>query len=217
MVKKSTLEDIEKKIDKVLKKQNNMEKVQKELLKKNEELFEEEEKIEKLELKNSEKEEELQEEELTTLEKLSRIENNLKKNSNNIMKKVTKKDLFKGLIGASIGVLSHFAFLKGLVISKQLDLIQITLLYLIALAILIIMLYYTGFRNIEKHFVLKFMPIRVLLLFSVSIFTVYLINLVFAQITFSTSFLDVYKIIGANIILAVIGAGTADLIGKQNE
>jgi uncharacterized membrane protein len=110
--------------------------------------------------------------------------------------------------------MGHFAFSKAADIAKTLSMYQTTILYIVAAIMIVIMLYYTGFRNVEKQVILKFMPLRAMTLYSVSIFTIIFVNLIFGKIHFSLEFTEVYKIVGASVILAVMGAGTADLIGK---
>ena len=149
-----------------------------------------------------------------TLDELEKIEAKLNQSIRKPLKHVTKRDLFKGFIGAFVGVMGHFAFSKAADLAKDLTLWQTTNLYIVAAFIITIMLYYTGFRAIEKQIVLQFMPLRAVTLYSVSIFTILLVNLLFGKIHFPLDFTEIYKLVGASIILAVMGAGTADLLGK---
>jgi hypothetical protein len=62
---------------------------------------------------------------------------------------------------------------------------------------------------------LKFLPLRAILIYFISIIAIVTINLFFGLITMGMSFMQIYKLIAANIILASIGASLADLIGKN--
>jgi uncharacterized membrane protein len=187
---------------------------QKKILSNEKKILGEEYKIEELEDKELQNEDKFFHSEEDALKELATIEKQLKKGFSNPISKITKRDIFKGFIGAFIGILGHFAFMKALDLSHKVSYYRTTLFYVIAFIIIVIMLYYTGFKKVKKHIILKFMPLRALILYVVSIFAIIFINLVFGNIHYPISFGEVYKIVGASIILAVIGAGTADLIGN---
>lgn len=173
--------------------------------------------LEQLENQELLKEDLNQKTEEDALYELTNLESDLKKKLFSPINKITTRDLFKGFIGAFLGIMGHFAFYKGSEIAQTLTIFMATVLYLIAMAIIVIMLYYTGFRKVRKHIILRFMPIRALILYSVSIFVILWVNLLFGKIHFPISFLEIYKLVGSSIILAVLGAGTADLIGGNGE
>lgn len=201
--------DLNKKLDKILKNQEV-------ILENERKILGEEQEIKELEMQELEKENlELSQGE-NTLQSLEDLQNSIKESSRKTVRKITKRDFLKGFIGAFIGVMSHFAFTKAVDIAAHLTIIRATYLYIVALVIIISMLYYTGFRNIQKQTVFKFLPMRATILYCVSIITVLFVNILFAQIQ-SFAFWDLYRLVGANIILAVIGAGTADLIGKMGD
>lgn len=172
------------------------------------------ENFENIELENEDLNQKTEEEALFELNQLGK---QLKSKISSPLNRITKRDLFKGFIGAFLGLVGHFAFYKGVDIAATLTFFRATLLYFIAFAIIIIMLYYTGFRKVQRHLVLKFMPIRALILYGVSVFVIILVNLLFGKIYFPIHFIEIYKLVGASIILAVLGAGTADLIGGNGE
>lgn len=190
---------------------------QKLILENEKKIFGEELKIESLENLELEKEDLSQKTEEDALSQLSKLEADFKKRISAPLNKITKRDLFKGFVGAFLGIMGHFAFYKGADIAATLSLFRATILYLIAFTIIIIMLYYTGFRKVQKHLMLKFMPIRALILYGVSIFVIILVNLLFGKIHFPLNFTEIYTLVGASIILGVLGAGTADLIGGSGE
>lgn len=187
---------------------------QKKILENEKQILGEEQKIEKLEKEDLIQDKQANLSEKETMAELQKIESKLNKSIQKPLKLVTKRDIFKGFIGAFVGVIGHFAFSKAADIAKYINVTQATILYITAAFVITIMLYYTGFRNIEKQIILKFMPLRAIVLYTVSIITIIIVNLLFGKIHFPISFIEIYKIIGANIILAVMGAGTADLLGK---
>ena len=219
---------LNKKLDKILENEDEILKNQRKILSKEEEIKE----LEEEEISKEEEIKELEEEEISkeeeglkkvikteeeTLAELEELQKNLKKNFSSTMRKITKRDIFKGFIGAFIGVIGHFAFVKAADIAVKLSTTRATILYLVAFFIIIIMLYYTGFRKVEMRIIMKFMPFRASLLFLVSVITIIFVNLIFGKIHFPLEFSELYKLVSASIILAVIGAGTADLIGRINE
>ena len=167
--------------------------------------------MEDAELKNEDKAYQSEEE---ALKELATIEKQLKRGFSHPISKITKRDLFKGFVGAFVGILGHFAFMKALDISYKMSYYRTTLFYIIAFIMIIVMLYYTGFKKVKKHLILKFMPLRAIVLYFVSILAIVFVNLIFGNIYYPFDFGQIYKIIGTSIILAVIGAGTADLIGN---
>jgi uncharacterized membrane protein len=187
---------------------------QKKILKNEEKILGEEYKLEEMEkedlandVKNFETEED-------AIKELKKLEKDLKKNSISPINKITKRDMFKGFIGAFVGIMGHFAFSKASDIAQTIDWQRATVMYIIAFIMIIIMLYYSGFRKVQKHLILKFMPLRATILYVVSIVASLFVNLLFGKFHTPYHFLEIYNIVGATIILAVLGAGTADLIGN---
>jgi uncharacterized membrane protein len=190
---------------------------QKKILRNEEKILGEEKKLEDMEseeLKNEESSLNSEEEALRELEKLEKA---IKQGSLHPLKKVTRRDIFKSFIGAFFGIMGHFAFYKGADIAAGLSILRATVLYLVAFVIIIVMLYYTGFRKIKTNFVMKFLPYRAVIIYLVSALTIIIVNLLFNKVHFPIHFSEVYTLVGASIILAVIGAGTADLIGGGAE
>lgn len=188
---------------------------QKKILKNEERILGEEVKIEEFETRELNDDNLMEKSEEDILKELSHLENEFKTSFSHPLKKITKRDIVKGFIGAFVGVMSHFAFSKAADIAITLEPWRSTVLYVVAFFIITIMLYYTGFRNIEKHLIVKFMPIRATLLYLVSILTIIFVNALFGKLHFPVSFLEMYNLVGASIIIAVMGAGTADLIGRS--
>lgn len=188
---------------------------QKKILKNEERILGEEKKIEELEYKELKNEKNQSKTGAEVLEELDKLNKDLKLNLKNPITKITKRDILKGFVGASIGVMSHFAFTKGAELAPTLDIWRIIVLYILAFILIVVMLYYTGFRTIRKKTIFKFLPLRATVLYTVSIFCILIVNFIFGKIYLPVSFEEIFRIVGANIILAVMGAGTADLIGRN--
>ncbi len=203
---KKNKKSINEKIYEILKYQKKLYNLEKKILKEEEEIEEKEQEIEF---------EEKKEEDL--ISDLESLEKKLNKNLNSKIKKITKRDFFKGFVGAFIGVVGHFAFSKAVDVGYHLNLINATFLYVFSFIMIVLMLYYTGFRNIETKFVLRFMPLRATVLYLVSFITVIFVYLIFGKIDFSMDIVKIYKLVSASMVLAVMGAGTADLIGRGEE
>jgi len=206
MIKKNLLNE---KLNLILENQKKILINESEILKKEVEV----ELLEKKELKKEDLEIKSEEE---ALEELTKLESEIKKNVENPIKTITKKDVIKSFVGAFIGTVGHFAFYEGVHIAEELNFLNATILYFIAFLIVLLLLYYSGFRKIKKHIILKFLPLRAILIYSVSIVTIIFVYIIFGKLHLPINLFDFYKLISANIILAVLGAGTADLIGKSH-
>ena len=147
------------------------------------------------------------------LEELEDIEKNLRKEiKGHPLKKITERDIGKGLIGAFAATVSHFVFLEGAHVGESLSDIWTLMLYLIALLLGGVMLYLTGFRTVKDSKVFKFIPIRLAVIYFVSLLTIVLVLFLYQQ------FQDLhmlYKQVGALAIPAMLGASIADLLGKE--
>ncbi|MCA9495673.1 MAG: hypothetical protein KC589_01920 [Nanoarchaeota archaeon] len=204
---KTGTKDLNEKLDLILENQ-------KRILENEEKILGEEAKIEKMEEEELLKEDEELKDEAQVLSELSKLEKDIKMSVSSPLKRITKRDIVKGFIGAFVGVVSHFSFSKAVDLSNDLNLIYASILYVVAFVIIVVMLYYAGFRAIQKRIIFKFMPMRALVLYIVSVFTVILVYLLFGKVHLPINYLELYKMVGASIVLAVMGAGTADLIGK---
>ena len=188
----SKLEVINEKLDKILAKEN------KEL--KEESKIEKDEKI----IKNLEKKQ---------IEELEQLESELRKEiGEHPLRKVTQKDISKGLIGAFIAIISHFAFVKGVEISHTLSLTRISMMYPLSFIIGAVFLYTTGYRKVKQIKILKFLPVRVFVIYLVSLVAIVLVLTLFNQFN-STE--ELFRQVGVLSLLAIVGASAADLIGKD--
>ena len=128
--------------------------------------------------------------------------------------KITLKDIVKGLVGAFIGLAVHYTFTYGVEISQTIDIERITLLYVLCFFIGLLFIYATGFRKIKDPKILVFMPVRLIVLYAASIIMSVVVLYVFYP-SFGHSFIESYKMVGGVLLAAIVGACTADLIGKE--
>lgn len=194
-------------IEKVLKEEKNVE-------------FEEEKEIKlaHAEMIEQEKVEADDDEELAELKKIDELEEAIEKDvAESPLKKITKRDITKGVIGAFFGIVGHFAFLEGVHVAEHFSLLRSIMLLVTAFIIIVIFLYFTGFRKVDDDFVFKILPVRAIVIYTSAIVTIYFVLLLYGKIDFTTPFISILNTVSAISILAVIGAGTADLIGKQEE
>ena len=130
------------------------------------------------------------------------------------LKKITYRDFGKSLIGAFIGVASHYGFIEGAHLAENLSAIRATALLITAYVIGLIFIYVAGFRKVKQIRVLGFIPVRITLIFVVSLSVVYFVLFLFG-LTEGASAIVIYKQLAAVSIPAIIGASAADLIGKN--
>lgn len=197
MSKRVSLEDINRKLDQLLA-------AQRKLLSKETKVEKEEELVER--------------EEETELQKLKELETFEREIIREVgahpLRELTYKDVVKGSIGAFIGVAAHYSFVYGVKVAAEIDVLRATLLFPIAYAFGGIFMYLTGFRKIKDPRVLSFLPIRLTILYIVAVITSMLVLLLFNP-EFFHEFWTTYKQVATVTLSAVIGACTADLIGKE--
>jgi uncharacterized membrane protein len=224
--KNSNVSSADKKLDLILQKINSIEKTQKNILfkenklqKEEEELLQDEQesiKLEKTEISEEKKMESNEKDEFDELKKIESLEQNIKENlKDSPLKRITYRDVTKGIIGAFFGIVGHFAFVEGTHLSTEFSFIRSTLLLVTSFVIILLFLYFSGFRKVNDEFVFEFLPIRAVVIFISAILTVCLVLLLYGMIGAQTTFTNIYNSVAAISILAVLGAGTADLIGKN--
>ncbi|PIN81500.1 hypothetical protein COV13_00985 [Candidatus Woesearchaeota archaeon CG10_big_fil_rev_8_21_14_0_10_32_9] len=153
---------------------------------------------------------------LDELKKIEQLEENIKKKvGESPLRRITYRDITKGMIGAFFGIVGHFAFVEGIHISEEFTFLRSTALLLTSFIIIVLFLYFTGFRKVNDEFLYKFMPIRAIVIYVSAMITVFVVLLLYGKVDFTMPFHVIYNTIAAISILAVLGAGTADLIGKN--
>ncbi len=197
MPKRVSLEDINRKLDTIVS-------VQKKLLAKEAKVEREEAVVEKEE-----------EEELKELKELEKAEKALVREvGEHPLRKISYRDIAKGSIGAFIGVGAHYTFVYGVKVAAEIDVARATLLFPISYALGGIFMYMTGFRKIKDPKLVAFLPVRLTILYVVAVITAMLVLLLFNP-EFFQDFWTTYKQVATVSLSAVIGACTADLLGKE--
>lgn len=153
--------------------------------------------------------------EILSLKNIEKLEKKIDKELSHNMKKITYKDVFKSFVGSFVALVAHFVFVKTHEFGDKTSMYVATVLYIASFFIVIIFLYYTGFRNIKKNLLFNFLPKRALLIYFVSLFTTFFVYLLFGVITSHLDVYSVYKALGAGLVPATLGASTADLIGHE--
>ena len=196
---KAALRDLEilSEEKKVEHKINGVEKTEEEIKKKEAEIIKEEKEVEK------------------ETEKVEKLEKEIKREvQERPLTKFSMKDVNKGIIGAFIGVVAHFAFIYGKEIAKDISTTRATILIIFSYVLIIILMYETGYRNIKEKRLLLILPRRATAIFITSILIILVIFFLFNQINL-TDLTGLYKQIAVTSVLASLGAGTADLIGRD--
>ena len=148
-------------------------------------------------------------------DKVEKLEKEIKKEvTQKPLEKFTIKDLNKGIIGAFIGVVAHYAFIYGKEIAKNISITRATVLVIFSYVIILVLIYETGYREIKEKRLLKVIPRRATAIYLTSIVVIILIFFMFNQLDLS-NLSALYKEIAVTLVLASVGAGTADLIGKD--
>jgi len=209
--KKPSLTDISKKLDLLLKEQRKIETAEERVEKGEEEM----EALEKEELREERAVEKKEQTEMTELERLESLEKEVKKQVvPHPLKTITYKDLARGSIGALFGSVAHYTFLYGIEVAEKITFFKAVLLFLLSLAIGGLFLYATGFRKIKDPKVIAFFPIRLIVLYITSVI-MSIVVLWFFEPTFGHTFEAGFKQVSTVNMLAVIGACTADLLGRE--
>ncbi len=163
--------------------------------------------------KKEKKIENIEKRQLKELEQLKKLEEQIKKQTApHPLKKITYRDVSKASIGALIGTVAHFAFVKGGEIAESITVTRATFILILSFVIGCVFIYLTGFKKVKVNFVGIF-PVRVTVIYITSLLMVLLVLFIFGLTDFS-SFTTVYKQVAVISVLAILGASTADLIGK---
>jgi uncharacterized membrane protein len=214
--------DINFKLDQIMYMQKRLLKEEHKIEDEETEIEEEEEKTEKGELNENKKLEKIEkemnskgQEEEEELLKLKSLEEDIKKEvGEHPLKKIGLKDFIKGLVGAFIGLAVHYTFTYGVEISDGLDMTRATFLFVLAFFVGLMFIYATGFRKIKDPHILMFMPVRLFVLYiSAVLMSIFVLYVFYPD--FGHDFVHSYKMVAGVLLAAVVGACTADLIGKE--
>ena len=148
-------------------------------------------------------------------EKVEQLEKEIKNEvTTKPLTKFNVKDLNKGIIGAFIGVVAHFGFIYGKAIAKYISVPRATLLIIFSYLLILILMYETGYREVKEKRLFMILPRRATLIYLTSLIVIIVIFFLFNMIDLSNP-LNLYKEVAVTSILAALGAGTADLIGRK--
>lgn len=148
---------------------------------------------------------------------LKSIEKEMKSTQDHPLAKITYKDLVRGAIGAIFGIVGHFAFFYGVEIAEHISVLRATFLYILSLVVCVLFMYYSGFRKVKEIKVIRFIPVRATVIYLTALVVVAATLLVFGFIDIHTPFVEIYKKVATNSLLAVLGASTADILGGKHE
>jgi len=164
-------------------------------------------------LNREEKIERLQLQELQTIKSLKKEIS--KDVGEHPLTRITRADIVRSVVGALIGTVGHFAFFYGVEIAEKISIFRASFLYIFSLIISFLFMYYSGFRKVKEIRIFRFIPLRVAVVYLISIVVVISTLFIFGFIDFSSGFIHVYKVTAATLLLAVLGASTADILGKR--
>lgn len=200
-------EDIKQRLDRIEKKIDDIKAEEDEVLA-----------LEKQDLEQDEVLRHQEEEQLDEIKKLQEIEKEIQQDvKNHPLQKITYRDVTKGLIGAFFGIVGHFAFSKGVSLAADISMVRAHALMISSFIIVTIFLYFAGFRQIDDKMLFNVLPIRAIVIYVTALTTVLIVLALYGAITLQTPLVDIYKTVATISVLAVMGAGTADLIGGVEE
>jgi uncharacterized membrane protein len=152
--------------------------------------------------------------ELSGLEKLKLIQKEISRTIEpHPLRKITLRDIAQGTIGAFFGVLAHFTFFYGVKVAHQLSLTRAILLFPLSLVIGSVFLYATGFRKVPRKY-LWYLPVRLGVLLFVAVSMAILVLAIFEP-AFGHDLIESFKQVATVSLIGLLGAITADLIGKE--
>jgi uncharacterized membrane protein len=206
------------KLDAVLKKENQI-LANEQAIKREEQHLEaigqEEMYLEKKTLAETEHEEAGQRDEAQELAKLEKLEREVKEEVlQHPLTKITAKDFVKGIVGAFVGVVVHFTFKYGVDLAAHISMTRASVLYLLSFLIGAGFLYGTGFPKIKDTSLLWLLPYRIVVLYAAAVLVTF-VTLAFFYDHFFSDLGLAYRQVAVVNLSAVIGACTADLIGRE--
>lgn len=152
----------------------------------------------------------LEEKQLKELENLKKLEREIAREvGEHPLRKLTYKDAGRSMIGAFIGIVSHFTVLEGVHFAENVSPLKASFLFLVSFGIGLIMLYYTGFRKIKDIRILAVLPLRLVFVYAITIIAIIITLFVFGTIDKGNA----YSQVAVLSLPAIIGACAADLIG----
>lgn len=155
------------------------------------------------------------EKELSELERLEVLEKQIEKNVlDHPLRKITYQDVARGVVGSFFGAVAHYTFIYGLEIAEHISLLRASFLFVLTFVIGGVFLYLTGFRKIKDKRILLFLPLRLFVLYMTALIVTTIVLYVFMP-AFGHDLVESYKAVSTVSLIAMIGAVTADLLGKE--
>ena len=102
----------------------------------------------------------------------------------------------------------------GKEIATQISTTRAAVLIIFSYVLIILLMYETGYREVKEKKLLGIFPKRATAIYITSIVIIPIIFLLFNQLNFQDP-LELFKQIAVTSVLASVGAGTADLIGRD--
>lgn len=174
--------------------------------------------VEKKEAKIEKRETQIMAEEKKIEKETQKVEAAEKAIKNEVTQKpltrLTMRDINKGIIGAFIGVVAHFAFIYGRQIAKDMTTTRAAVLIVFSYVLIVLLMYETGYRLVKEKRILGILPKRATVIYITSLIVIPVIFFLFNQLNWSDP-VDLFKQIAVSSVFASIGAGTADIIGKE--
>ncbi len=156
--------------------------------------------------------------EMGELKKIEELEQTIKDElKEHPLKRITYQDVTKGIIGAFFGIVGHFSFAEGVQVAKHHSILQSITLLITSFFIIIGFIYFAGFRKVRDKFFLKIMPVRAIVIYFSALFTIIIVLFIYGEISITTPASEIFSNVAAISVLAVLGAGTADLLGNKHE
>ena len=169
--------------------------------------FKEENEVEDLEKRQTKNENKLEKEQLEELEK---IEKEIREETKpKVLAKITYRDISKAFVGAFIALISHYLVFKGVEIAQHITYSRAIFFFLLSYFVGFVFIYATGFRRVKQKKLLYFMPIRITIIYGISLLVVFIVLSIFELMTPGLLF----KQLAVLSLPAIIGACAADLIG----
>jgi len=154
----------------------------------------------------------LERKQIKELEELKELDKKIKEEIGaHPLRKITYKDVGKSMIGAFIGIVSHYTILEGVHFAETISLTKANFFLLISFFVALIMLYYTGFRKVKDVRVFVLLPLRLFLIYAVTIIAILIVLMIFGSNELSAGI--IYRQVAVLSLPAIIGACAADLIG----
>lgn len=148
------------------------------------------------------------------LQKIEALEKEIRKDvAAHPLTKITYHDLTKGFVGAFFGVVGHFAFFYGHKIAESLSMMRATAIIISSMLLLILFLYFTGFRRVKEYH--AYLPTRFFVIYVTAISVATIVLFLFGIVNYPIEPALLYKEVSSVSLLAVMGAATADLVGGE--